>query len=116
MGFQRTGLYVLMHMKRRTYAGKTWDSKYWHPRISRECHSRSDKMLNIWENYITELFDPANRPENIEAETEEEVHGEEKDPELNWKKLSRRWRMKQATRDDDVPGDYLNCWEVTVSK
>jgi hypothetical protein len=68
MGFQITGCYVLMHMKRRTYAGKiSWGSKDWHPRISRECNSRSETILNIWENYFTELYDPANRPENLEV-------------------------------------------------
>jgi hypothetical protein len=85
----------------------SWDSTHWHSRISRECNSRSDTTLNIWKNYFTELYDPANRPEILKVETEDEVNAEEKDPELKWKKLPKRRRMKQATRDGDIPGDVL---------
>jgi hypothetical protein len=38
------------------------------------------QVLNIWENYITELHDRPNRPETIEVESEEEVDAEEKGP------------------------------------
>jgi len=31
------------------------------------------QVLKIWENYITELYDQPKRPENVEAEHEEEV-------------------------------------------
>ena len=31
------------------------------------------QVLKIWENYITELYDPPNRPETLEVEPEEEV-------------------------------------------
>jgi hypothetical protein len=52
------------------------------------------KVLKIWENYIPELYDKPNRPENLEVET-----GEGKDPDkkalilckVPWNKLSRSW-------------------------
>jgi hypothetical protein len=34
----------------------------------------------IWDNYITELYGRANRPENLEVETEGEVDKNEKRP------------------------------------
>jgi hypothetical protein len=34
----------------------------------------------IWENYYTGLYDGDNRPEDLEAETEEEVDEDEKGP------------------------------------
>jgi len=38
------------------------------------------KVLKIWENYITELYDRPNRPETLEAEPEEEVDTDDKGP------------------------------------
>ena len=38
------------------------------------------KVLKIWENYITELYNQPNRPENLEVETEEEKDPDKKDP------------------------------------
>jgi hypothetical protein len=53
------------------------------------------KVLKIWENYITELYDQPNRPENLEFETEEEKDPNKKDPytlqSVQWNKLSRSW-------------------------
>jgi len=37
-------------------------------------------VLKIWENYITELYDRANRPQTLEVEPEEEVDTEKKGP------------------------------------
>jgi hypothetical protein len=37
-------------------------------------------MLKIWKNYITELYDPANGPENLKVETKEEVDEDERGP------------------------------------
>jgi hypothetical protein len=45
----------------------SWDSKHWHKR----------QVLNIWEDYIAELY---NQPENLEVEPEEEVDPDEKYP------------------------------------
>jgi len=51
-------------------------------------------MLKIWENYITELYDRPNRPENVEVEPEEEVVTDDKGPYILHsdvgKKLSRK--------------------------
>jgi hypothetical protein len=38
------------------------------------------QVLKIWENYITELHDRPNQPENLEVELEEEVDADEKGP------------------------------------
>ena len=38
------------------------------------------EVLKIWENYITELYNQPNRPENLEVEPEEEVDTDDKDP------------------------------------
>jgi len=36
-------------------------------------------VMTIWQNYITELSDRANRPDNLEVESEEKVDTDEKD-------------------------------------
>jgi len=49
--------------------------------------------LKILENYITELYDEADRPENLGAEHKQEADSDEKGPETSsfrWKELSRR--------------------------
>jgi len=38
------------------------------------------QVLKIWVNYVRELYDRPNRPETLEAETEEEVDTDEKSP------------------------------------
>jgi hypothetical protein len=38
------------------------------------------QVLRIWENYITELYDQSNWPENEEVNPEEEVDADEKRP------------------------------------
>ena len=38
------------------------------------------KVLKIWVNYVTELYDRPNRPETLEVEPEEEVDTDEKGP------------------------------------
>ena len=67
-------------------------------------------MLKIWENYITELYDRPNRPENLEVETEEKVDTDEKGPYIFQseveKALKEMWN-KKATGYDDVPGNIL---------
>jgi hypothetical protein len=50
-------------------------------------------MLEIWENYVTELCDRTNRPETLEVEPEEDVDTDEKGPYIlqgEWKKLTRK--------------------------
>jgi hypothetical protein len=38
------------------------------------------RVLQIWENHITELYDLANQPEHLEVEPEAEVDEDEKGP------------------------------------
>jgi hypothetical protein len=45
---------------------------------NRIIHQR--QVLKIWENYVTEIYDRPNRPENLEVEPEEEVDADEKGP------------------------------------
>jgi hypothetical protein len=39
-----------------------------------------NKVLTIWENYISELYDRPNRPETLEVEPEEKVETDQKSP------------------------------------
>ena len=39
-----------------------WDSKHWHRRLSEEYNSTPEKSTEIWENYVTELYDRPDRP------------------------------------------------------
>ena len=74
--------------------------------------------MKIWENYITELHDGPNRPENLEVEPEEEVYTDQKDPytilQSEVEKAIKEMRNRKATDDDDVPGGVLNYWEKVV--
>jgi hypothetical protein len=68
------------------------------------------RVLQIWENYITELYDRANQPEHLEVEPEAEVDEDEKGPYIlqsEVEKAIKEMRDKKATGDDDVPGDVL---------
>jgi hypothetical protein len=89
---------------------KTLDSKYWARRFPRECNNRSEGVLKIWENYITELYDRANQPEHPEVETEAEVDKDEKVPYILQSEMEKaipEMRDKKGTGDDDVSGDVL---------
>jgi len=66
-------------------------------------------VLKIWENYVTEIYDRPNRPENVEVEPEE-VDTDEKGPYIlqsEMEKAIKEMRNRKATGDDDVPGDVL---------
>jgi hypothetical protein len=79
---------------------KPWDSKHWHRRLSKEYNNRSEIVLKIWENYITELCDRANRPKHLEVKPEEEVHEDEKGPYIlqsEVEKTIKEMRDKKAT-------------------
>ena len=61
-------------------------------------------------NYISNLYDQDNRPENLEAENEEEVNANKKGPyTLNSEveKATKNMRDKKATGDNGVPGDVF---------
>jgi hypothetical protein len=65
------------------------------------------RLLQILENYITELFYRANRSEHLEVEPEAE---DEKGPYTllrEAEKAIKEIRDKKATGDDDVPGHVL---------
>jgi hypothetical protein len=40
------------------------------------------QVLKIWESYVAELYDRANRPENLNVEPEEEVGEDHKGPHI----------------------------------
>jgi hypothetical protein len=62
--------------------------------------------MKIWENYITELYDLPNRPENLEVEPEQEVDADEKGPYIlqsEVEKAIKGMSDNKATGDDNVP-------------
>jgi hypothetical protein len=67
------------------------------------------KVLKIWENYITELYDRANRTENVEIYPEEKVDADEKCPCVFHREVEKSCEEinKKPTADDDVPGNGL---------
>jgi hypothetical protein len=82
MEFRRTGRYDLMYMKTKVLG---WEETQGILNIGiEESHKyrivEQSQVLNIWENYLTELYDPPNRPQTLEIEPEGEVDTEEKGP------------------------------------
>jgi hypothetical protein len=80
--FQRTGRYDLMYMKTKELG---WKENRGIQNIGIEDSQRNiiidqTRVLQNWENYITELNDRANRPEHLEVEPEAEVDEDEKGP------------------------------------
>jgi hypothetical protein len=66
--------------------------------------------MTIWENNFTQLYDPANRQENLEVEIEKEVDVDQKDPYILQTELEKAIKeiwTKKATGDGDIPGDVL---------
>jgi hypothetical protein len=77
--FQRTGRYDLMYMKTKELS---WKENHGIQNIGIEDSQENmiidqRRVLQIWENYITELYDRANRPERLEVEPEAEVRDED---------------------------------------
>jgi hypothetical protein len=67
-------------------------------------------VLKIWKNYITELYDRANRPENIQVELEEELNTNRKGPYILQSEVGKaikEMRNKKGTGEDNIPGDVL---------
>jgi uncharacterized membrane-anchored protein len=82
IGFQRTGRYNLMYMKTKELG---WKENHGIQNIGIEDFQGNiiidqRRVLQIWENYITELYDRANRPEHLEVEPEAEVDEDDKRP------------------------------------
>ena len=69
------------------------------------------QVLTIWENYVTELYDWPNRPENQEVDPEEKVDADEKGPYMSQREVEKsinEMNDKMAARDDDdVPENIL---------
>jgi hypothetical protein len=76
------------------------------------------QVLKILEQYITELHDRHNRPENLQVEPEEEVDANEKRPYIFQSEVEKviKEMNKKATRDDDVPGNVLKFLEKVFLK
>jgi hypothetical protein len=69
------------------------------------------RVLQIWDKYITDLYDRANRPEHLEVEPEAQVDEDKKGPYILQREVGKaikEMRDKKAAGDDDVPGDVLN--------
>jgi hypothetical protein len=109
--FQRTGRYDLMYMKTKKLG---WKENH---RIQNTGIEDSQgniiidqrRVLQIWKNYITELYDGANRPEHLEVEPDAEVDEDEKGPYILQSEVEKAIKemRDKATGDDDVPGDVL---------
>jgi hypothetical protein len=65
--------------------------------------------MKIWENNITQLYDPANRQVNLKVETKEEVDADEKDPYILQTELEKVIK-EMKDRKLQVMVMYLNYW------
>jgi hypothetical protein len=110
--FQRTGRYDLMYMKIKELG---WKENHRIQNIGIEDSQGNiiidqKRVLQIWEHYIAEFYDRANRPEYLEVEPQAEVDEDEKGPYIlknEMEKAIKDMRDKKDTGDDDVPGDVL---------
>ena len=69
-----------------------------------------NQVLEMWENYPTELYNLPNWPETLDVEPEEEVDTDKKGPYIlqsEVEKTIKEMRNKKATGDDDIPADVL---------
>ena len=76
---------------------------------SHECKRRW-KVLKILKNYITELYNQPNWPENLEVELEEEEDADKKAPytlQSAVEQAIKELGEKKAARDNGIPGDVL---------
>jgi hypothetical protein len=72
------------------------------------------QVLKIWEIYVEELYNRANRLENLNVEPEEEVDEDHKGPHIlrsEVENVTKEMRDKKATGDDDVPLEALKLLE-----
>ena len=79
-----------------------------------------NQVLKIWGNYITELYDQPNWPENLEAEYEEEGDTDEEGPHILRseveKELSGRWGIRRLQEMKMYLGMYSKRWEKMTSE
>jgi hypothetical protein len=68
------------------------------------------------ENYFIEFYDRANRPGNLEVETEEEVPGVEKDPCMIYSEAQKYIKDMKNKKMMVHLQVYSNSWEKLISK
>jgi hypothetical protein len=70
------------------------------------------KILSVWDDYITVLYDRTNGPGNLKVETEK-VDEDEKGPYIlhgELEKSIKKMRNKKAAGDHDALGDVLKIF------
>jgi hypothetical protein len=75
------------------------------------------QVLKMWENHITELYDEANQPQNLEPETEKKWMTTKKTSvfcTVKWKKLPRRQGIKRLQGKMMYLQMYSNWCETMV--
>jgi hypothetical protein len=92
---QRTGRYDLMYRKAKELDGKENNGIQTVGVEDSQGNMIVDQtqVLKIWEIYVEELYDQANRPENLNVELEEDVDKDHKaltSYRVKWKRRSRR--------------------------
>jgi hypothetical protein len=65
------------------------------------------RVLQIWENYITDVYDGANRPEHVEVSPE--IDKDEKDPYILQSKVENAIKKMRDNKaiGDDAPRDVI---------
>jgi hypothetical protein len=69
------------------------------------------QVLKVWENYVTKLCDQANRPEIVEAETEEEMDPDEKGPYIMHSEVE---KVIMEMMDKKAPGDDVSGYVLIL--
>jgi hypothetical protein len=74
-------------------------------------------VLQIWKNYITELYDRPNQPETLEVEPEEEIDTDKKGPYILQNEIKKTIKKMRTRRLQEMIM-YLemcsNYWEKIV--
>jgi len=104
------------------YIGIVWPKEHspevWSVPPVTPCIVDQKQVLKIWDNYITELYNLPNQPENLEVESEEEEDKDEKPlifGKVKWKKLPTRWGIRKLQEMVMYLGMYSKCWEKMAS-
>ena len=70
------------------------------------------QVLKIWENYIIELYNQPNQPENLEDIPEKEVDADKKGPCVLQNEVEETVKKMRDQKSKEL---YSHCWEKTVS-
>jgi hypothetical protein len=76
------------------------------------------RVMKILENYITELYNRPNRPQNLEVETEEEADADEKGPYILQCEVEKSIKVISIRRLEEMTmylGMYSKYWKKMVS-